>query len=354
MKIKIADQSDKQRWDEYVLNHPDGIAYQLFAWKETVRNAYGFESHYIMALQDKKIVGVLPLTIFQIPFVNKSYVSLPYCDAGGPLADSPEIEKELLLCAVNLADENQIKKLVIRSTSSFAGIDDELTENPGKVRMVLELPDNSEVLIKSFKSKLRSQVKKPGKDGLSIEFGSIDILDEFYRLFAENMRDLGSPVHSAKWFESILTTFNRRAVLLLVRMPDQTPAAGGIILCHKKVVSVPWASSLRRFNRSNPNMLLYWGFLKYASDNGFKKFDFGRSTPNEGTFRFKKQWGAVPKPLHWSDFSISDRIDNLKPDIKEGEMGPSNLRKIVEKMISKMPVQCSTIIGSMTRKYISL
>jgi hypothetical protein len=28
-------------------------------------------------------------------------------------------------------------------------------------------------------------------------------------------------------------------------------------------------------------------------------FDFGRSTPNEGTYKFKEQWGALPEPVCW-------------------------------------------------------
>jgi hypothetical protein len=111
-----------------------------------------------------------------------------------------------------------------------------------------------------------------------------------------------TPVHARAWIRQILHCFANRAVLFIVRMPDHTPAAGGILLCHPEMVSVPWASSLRRFNRRNPNMMLYWAFLKFPADNHYPMFDFGRSTPGEGTYSFKKQWGAAPSPLHWADF----------------------------------------------------
>ena len=356
MKIRLTTQSDKQIWDEYVLNHPNGIAYHLYAWGEAVEKAYGFKSHYFMALRDNKTVGVLPLTIFKLPFGKRRYVSLPYCDAGGPLAETPGIEKELLNQALAIAGKNNFNKLVIRNTRPFAGIEKELTINTKKVRMLLDLPDSSEALMKSFKSKLRSQVKKPIRDHLTIESGGPGLLNDFYPVFAENMRDLGSPVHSKLWIESILTEFHARSRLFLVRMPEGTPAAGGIILCHSRTVSVPWASSLRRFNRFNPNMMLYWGFLEYASDNGYKQFDFGRSTPNEGTFRFKKQWGALPHPLHWADFNCSNpQKTDLIPTGHSGETtGNGHIRKAAEEIITRTPVGFSKILGQLTRKYISL
>jgi len=221
--------------------------------------------------------------------------------------------------------------------------------------MLLPLPGDSEKLLSSFKSKLRSQIKKPFKDGLSVQSGGLGLLKSFYPLFSENMRDLGSPVHSRAWVKQILSKFRNKAVLFIVRMPDQTPAAGGILLCHPNMVSVPWASSLRRFNSWNPNMMLYWAFLKFAADNHFPVFDFGRSTPDEGTFGFKKQWGASPTSLHWADLKTEAGCKQelqpvsiiISPDI-------SGKRKLAESIIMKMPVPVFKTFGNMTRKYISL
>ena len=41
--IRLATKNDEQIWDDYVLKHPKGIAYQLYAWKAAVENAYGFK-----------------------------------------------------------------------------------------------------------------------------------------------------------------------------------------------------------------------------------------------------------------------------------------------------------------------
>jgi hypothetical protein len=91
-------------------------------------------------------------------------------------------------------------------------------------------------------------------------------------------------------------------------------------------------------------MLLYWNFLSFAADNGYHYFDFGRSTPGEGTYKFKQQWGADPVPLAWIDLLNSSSV------AKNG----SGLRAQVEKVWQKLPVSVATMVGSQLRRYIDL
>ncbi len=346
----------QQSIDFYALSHPDGLAYHLSAWRKAVEVAYGFKGVCLTAESRGRIRGILPLVRIRLPLMPGILVSVPYCDAAGPLADTPEIEHELISRALDLSRFMGIRTVSIRSARPMAGLDPDTTVKPGKVRMLLPLPDRADTLLAGLKAKVRSQVKKPFKDGLTVQSGGRDLLDDFYPLFAENMRDLGSPVHAREWIRQILFRFKNRAVLFIVRMPDRTPAAGGILLCHPCMVSVPWASSLRGFNRWNPNMMLYWSFLKFAADHHFPMFDFGRSTPGEGTYSFKKQWGAIPSPLHWADFQPAPGSNNhlLQPIFRTTAPAVSGKREKAERLIMKMPVSVSRIFGTMTRKYISL
>ncbi len=342
--------------DSYVLKHPRGLAYHLSAWQKAVAAAYGFKGFYLTAGTRDCIRGILPLVHIHPPLMPGTLVSAPYCDAAGPLADTPEIERDLIFRALDLARTLHIHSVSIRSAHPMAGLPPETTVNPGKVRMLLPLPDSADTLMGGLKAKVRSQAKKPLRDGLTVQSGGRELLDAFYPLFAENMRDLGSPVHTREWIRQILLQFKNRAVLFVVRMPDRTPAAGGILLCHPRMVSVPWASSLRRYNRWNPNMMLYWAFLKFAADHHYPMFDFGRSTLGEGTYSFKKQWGAEPSPLHWANFKPAAWNHNrrLQPLARPDRSTVSGNREKAESLIMKMPVSVFKVFGSMTRKYISL
>lgn len=355
VSIRLAQTKDKSPWDSYVIQHPRGIAYQFYAFKEAIQKVYGFKGVYFLAHAKNRVVGILPLVHVHLPGLSGSLVSLPYCDAGGMLADSVDIEKRLLEHALAYSNKSGINRVCIRSIKEFANIDPCLTINPNKARMVLQLPKTSDVLLSSLTAKVRSQVKKPLRDGLFCEIGGKKLLPDFYKVFCENMRDLGSLVHSFEWLQQILIAYQNRAHVGIVRMPDNKAVAAGIILCHPKVVSIPWASSLRRFNRLNPNMLLYWNFLNFAISHGYREFDFGRSTPEEGTFRFKKQWGAIPQFLHWADFKTVQPTVRI-PVPMAGQLDNQVLshRKLAESILSKTPVALTTYLGSHIRKFISL
>jgi FemAB-related protein (PEP-CTERM system-associated) len=364
--IRQAGSIDRNQWDDYAMVHADGLAYHLFAWKLAIEEAYDFACPYFIALRQKQIVGVLPIVHIHHPISKGKLVSLPYCDVGGILADSPEIAEALFKYACHYALKFKIPRIEIRYSSNiFNQTNSEklivnVSENSHaesysykKVRMLLDLPTGSEELLSSFKSKLRSQIKKPGREGLIVKIGGKELLGYFYKIFAENMKSLGSPVHSKKWIESIIKFFEERAKCGIVFMPDNTPAAGGIILCHENAISLPWASSLRRFNNFNPNMLLYWSFLKFAVDNGYRLFDFGRSTPGEGTYNFKLQWGAQPEPLFWQQWVVEKsgvHAERMEKNLSSNDRS----RKLAEKIIQQLPLSIATYLGSRIRKYISL
>jgi lipid II:glycine glycyltransferase (peptidoglycan interpeptide bridge formation enzyme) len=190
-------------------------------------------------------------------------------------------------------------------------------------------------------------VKKPLRDGLIVRLGGEELIDDFYKVFAENMHELGSPVHSKGWIRAVIEYFDGSARVGVVYLPWGSPVAAGVILLHPRTVSVPWASSLRRFNHLNPNMLLYWSFLAFAADEGFSRFDFGRSTPGEGTYRFKKQWGAIPSPLFWENRSQS-RTKKVSGFL--GEAGRNSAKAIW----ARLPLPTTMTLGPILRRHISL
>ncbi len=330
------------------------MGYHLFAWKKAMESAYGLRTEYLMAESDNTIVGVLPLAVIKVPFFSSCAVSLPYCDAAGPLADNEDIEEKLLQAAGRIKEHPHktrpdISLRKIRGIDPFARIAPEAIIHKEKVRMLLELPTSSRELWTSLKSKVRSQVKKAGKNGLFARMGKEELLDDFYEIFCENMRDLGSLPHSFSWFASLVRFLPDHARICVVYTRDQIPAAAGFILCHPEVVSIPWASSLRKYNRTNANMLLYWTVLEFSSDSRYPVFDFGRSTKQEGTFRFKRQWGASPAPLYWADFQGTNLVPRAFPHQARGQA-----RLVAEQILSKLPVGISKALGASIRKYISL
>jgi FemAB-related protein (PEP-CTERM system-associated) len=346
LHIKTACKSDQHIWDSYVLSHPEGTAYQLLAWGKAIERAYGFQASNIMAEFEGKICGLMPLVKFHIPVMGEQLISLPYCDSGGILADNDEIGQAVWQKALAFAEERRCG-CIIRSNYSLPFAGENRTD---KVRMVLELPENSNALMASFRSKLRNKIKLPLRDGFVARMGTEELISDFYRVFTENMRDLGSPVHSFQWFQEIVDSFEDRVRVAVVYASNGEPAAAGMVLFHSYTVANPWSSSLSCYNRWKPNMLLYWTFLAFAADNGFKYFDFGRSTIGEGTWRFKEQWGAVPKPLLWYGWKPKGKEKPLRSNLASS----SKRRQLAAVLWSKLPLTGANWLGPRIRKYISL
>ncbi|NLD36520.1 MAG: FemAB family PEP-CTERM system-associated protein [Desulfatiglans sp.] len=337
-----------------------------------IEGVYGHKTFYLIAMDSSKIkngkseqkskfynnnsniAGILPLTHLNSIIFNNSLISIPFFDLGGVLADNEDIEKELILEAVNIGQELKVDNIELRHTKPLNFIQDLRLKNQNlgyetrahKVRMLLQLPDSSGELMKSFKSKLRSQINKPVKEGLKSKTGGIELLDDFYQVFTVNMRDLGSPVHSKKILEKVLVEFSESARMVIV-YKGTLPLAGSIIIGFNKILENPWASSLRDYSRLSPNMLLYWTMLEYACDNEFEIFDFGRSSPDEGTYRFKEQWGATPTPLSWQYIYLNGGPQNEDKDEK------SKFDAAI-RYWQKLPVWVTRIIGPMIRKNIGL
>jgi len=348
IKVRIVTAQDRHAWHDYVDRCPDATPYCSMAWKDAVEQAYGHRPCYLLAEEGGVITGILPLFIFNIPFSGSSLVSLPFCDIGDILADNEKTRKALLRETIILAEKHKVKKIIIRSCQEHL-IENDIFDchcnvETGKVRMLLQLPGSTKELWDGFKSKLRSQVRKAEKNGLIFRWGGLEDLSDFYDVFSRNMHALGSPVHSKTWIERVLVNYDKNARMGLV-FKDEQPIGCGIILCTESMVSIPWASTLRDYNRLSPNMMLYWNFLQYAADNGKKVFDFGRSTLNEGTYRFKKQWGAKPEQLFW--YCLNSVHSQKKSS-------SNNNRAHLEQLWQKMPLSLANVIGPKVRKYISL
>ncbi len=341
-----ATEADAAAWNAFVKSHPQGVAYHRWAWGEAVAKAYGFRWMGLLAESGGEVCGVLPLVELRRPGFGRKWVSLPYCDAGGILAAEDGTAEALQAHAEQRAAEEKTL-LELRFPGApppgFPSV-----EASGKVRMVLDLPEGSEALMASFKSKLRSQVRKPGRDGLTARLGGEELVETFWKIYARNMRDLGSPPHPVGWFRAVIRAFGEDARVGVAYLPDGRPAAAGVILRNGPTVSIPWASSVREFNRWNPNMLLYWTLLAHAADTGAKRFDFGRSTPGEGTYRFKAQWGARQEPLAWL------RWDGRRWESALRDGGTGTLRTVAERCWRRLPVGVSSALGNALRKYVDL
>jgi FemAB-related protein (PEP-CTERM system-associated) len=289
----------------------------------------------IEAVEDGKTRGFLPLAHVRSLLFGKFLVSLPYLNYGGVMADDEETANALINRAADLADRLDVRYLELRHEG---GVDHPALVHrvSSKVHMRLALPRSSDDLWKELDAKVRNQVRKGQKAGLTVAFGGLELIPEFYAVFSHNMRDLGTPVYSPKLFTATLRQFPGRAEFCVVRA-GETPVAASLLLHGWGVSEVPSASSLRHHNHTNANMLMYWRLLERAISRGQNQFDFGRASPDGSTYRFKKQWGAEPAPADWQYYLRAGAVGDMRPD------NPRYQRMI--RLWQRLPVRLTQWIG---------
>lgn len=287
--------TDRPDWDVYLGRHSGAGIYHDPRWGEVMRASYSNAPFYLTARRGGEIVGVLQLVAQRSILFGSHLCSLPYFDSAGVLADAPEAEVALVGAADRLARDLGVGWVELRQVRPLG---ESLPTRTDKVTLHLPLAGNSDGLWKGLKDKVRNRVRKAEKAGLTAEEGGLELLEDFHAVYSRNMRDLGSPPHGSRFFRLIAESFQDSIRLFVVRQGRQAVAAS-LTLRDKHAIHVPWAGSDWRLRESCPNMLLYWKMLAVSCDTGAACFDFGRSTPDEGTFRFKKQWGAEPVQLYW-------------------------------------------------------
>ena len=151
-------------------------------------------------------VGLLPLMDVRSVLFGRFLTSLPYLNYGGVIAEDSTIARQLIDRAVGLSDELDVRFLELRHECPCEH-DRRVTRSGSKVHMRLCLPATPGQLWDQLSAKVRNQVRKGTKSELTVNWGGEERLGEFYDIFSQNMRDLGTPVFSRRLFVEIIASF---------------------------------------------------------------------------------------------------------------------------------------------------
>ncbi len=290
---------------------------------------------FIEARVNGECVGLLPLIFVRTRLFGRFLVSLPYVNWAGVIASRPEAARALIDSAVDLADQLNVRYLELRNTDEIQhpALTRALNQ---KVQMRLPLGKPAEEVWQGLKSEVRTQIRKARKKGLEVSWGGSELLGEFYDVFARNMRDLGTPVFPRKLFENILNAAPGDAELGIVRLQGAPIASCLAVRCNG-MTEIPSASALRAYRSTAANSLMYWEAVERACSLDQKIFDFGRSTVDSSTFKFKKKWGAAPEPTAWQYYMREGSHDDMRPD---------NARfKLAIEVWKRLPLPVTRLIG---------
>jgi FemAB-related protein (PEP-CTERM system-associated) len=309
MKVEVC--RDAALWDSYVEASADASNYHRWVWRLVIQDTYGHQGHYLAASEDSKVQGVLPLISIDSRLRGRSLVSIPFFSYGGVLASTSEAREALLTEAVKLGRELGVQHVELRHGTACGP---DWHNTTAKVTMLVPLPATAEELWNGLSTGMRNKIRSARKRGLVSRWGGTEMLDVFYRIFAESMRNLGTPVYPRSWFEN-MCRHNPATVKVLTLWDEGQPVAAGIVSQFRGVAEWPWSATLPEVRRKYAAVFLYWSLLEWAVQNGYHSVDLGRCTPGSGNWEFKRHWGCQEKPLHWYYWlAPGARLPNMHAD----------------------------------------
>lgn len=324
-------------WDSFVAAAPDASLYHMAGWAALAKEVFGHRTLFAHAREPSgKLRGILPLVQQRSWLLGNFATSVAFFNYGGAVATDPAAAQQLMSQVADAARRLGCRFVEFRDTRAREG---NWALRTDKVALQLELPATFEELSKRLGSKLRSQVKRAEREELGRRVGTFDLLDDFYSVFAENMRDLGTPVYPKRFFEAILRKFSEHSQLLVIDWRGR-PAAAAFLVFWRGSAEVPWASCRASAKPMGLNMKLYWELLSQSIQRGCNRFDFGRSTVGSGTYRFKQQWGAQPVPLYWYRW---ERYPNSQ--IPAQDEGQGKALRAATALWQRMPLWAANALG---------
>ena len=325
---------DDAGWDRFVRAQVGWTHFHLLGWRRVVEDVFGHECLSLVARDAAGTVeGVLPLVRVRSHLFGHYLVSMPFVNYGGPLGSTRAVQAlTAAACARARADGADLLELRSRVPLPL-----DLPVSHRKITVVLDLPSgDADPLWQALGSKVRSQVKRPRKEGVKVRFGP-DEVGSFYEVFARHMRDLGTPVLPRRFFTTLLEVFPDDVRVACAYLRGQ-PVACGFGFRWDDEIEITWASSLLEHKRIAPNMLVYWDFMERCVAERVRVFNFGRCTPGGGTHRFKRQWSdARDEVLHWYHEGVGRRASTPSPDDGAYTWGPRIWRRL--------PLPLATALG---------
>lgn len=296
---RLDDPAQVRSIDRYVADHPQGSAFHRPAWSIAVARGCGQIAHYLVAERDGAISGLLPLTEVHSPLFGRALASAGFAVGGGPIADDAATVDLMADAAWTLAGRLSCPSLELRGGSipsdsawhvesgTYAGFDRPIAAS-----------DDAELL--AIPRKQRAEVRKALGFDLTVRIGTAAIdREDHYAVYAESVRNLGTPVFPRALFAAVLDEFGADADILTVSHQGR-PLSSVLSLYHKGVVMPYWGGGTRDARTWRANDMMYYALMRHAHGRGCTMFDFGRSKFGTGAFAFKKNWGFDPQPLSYA------------------------------------------------------
>lgn len=296
---------DSTGWDRFVRAHPAATFFHQAAWRTVIERAFRHRTHYLVAEQDGTITGVLPLAQVKTRLFGNSLISLPFCVYGGPLAVDDATSAALAAHAASLGRSlgTAATELRFLAAPPDAALGDGwIRRDALYVTFRRAIGADDDANMKAIPRKQRAMVRKGIDRGLTASTGQA--VDQLHQIYAESVRNLGTPVFSRGYFRLLAEQFADSMDVTTVTDAGR-PVAAVMNFYWRDEVLPYYGGGTAQARHVYANDFMYWSVMRQAAERGARLFDFGRSKEGTGAYSFKKNWGFTPAPLPYF-FNLPD------------------------------------------------
>jgi FemAB-related protein (PEP-CTERM system-associated) len=334
--LDLSSAADRERYDAYVQARPEGTPFHLSAWGRAIAKGTGQRPHYLVAERGGEVVGALPLTHVRSPIFGQTLISNAFAVYGGPIADDAAAHDALDAAAWALAERIGVKAVEYRN--QVRQRPDWPAKTDSYVTFRRALADDREANLKAIPRKQRAEVRRSLEFGLDTRVASdARALAEHFAVYAESVRNLGTPVFPKRLFEALVEYFGADADILTVSKDGQ-PLSSVLSLYFRGEVLPYYGGGTPGARALRANDHMYWMLMEHARERGCTSFDFGRSKTGTGAYSFKKNWGFEPTPLAY-EF-------RLAPGAAMPDVNPLNPKyRLMVETWSRLPLWLANRVG---------
>lgn len=333
LSVRELEAPDIARWDAFVLAAPGGTFFHRAGWKRAIEQGFGHRCHYLLAEADGEIRGVLPLVHQKTLLFGNGLSSTSFCVYGGPLAADAAALSALDAAAIALRDSLGAKYLEYRCQSP------QHHDWPAKSDLYATfrrpiVPERDKNLL-AIPRKQRAVVRKALEGDLKAEID--DDVGRFFPLYAESVRNLGTPVFARRFFVCLKEIFGDDCEILTI-LHQERPVAAVMSFYFRDEVLPYYAGGIVEQRRLGAHDFMYFETIARAGERGLKVFDFGRSKQGTGSFAFKKNWGFTPQFLHYEY--------QLQPGHEVPDVNPLNPKyRLFIALWQRLPLPIANALG---------
>ncbi|MFV0448222.1 MAG: FemAB family XrtA/PEP-CTERM system-associated protein [Vibrio sp.] len=341
-EIRTATSEDLSLWDAYVHQHPKGSFFHLSGWITVITHVFQHRQRYLIAMQNDQVVGVLPLVEQKSWLFGHALISTPFCVYGGAIADSETIEHQLEAAAYQLGCQLNVDYVELRDRD-YKQSQSPWVEHCHHSTFFSPIADTPDEILAAVKRKQRAVIRHSLNNGLDWDNQSNPYL--CYDIYAESVRNLGTPVFSKQLFILLTQVFSKQCETLIVRSRDGVPISSVLSFYYKGEVLPYYGGGTADARTLKSNDYMYYQLMCLARNKGQQRFDFGRSKNDSGSYHYKKNWGMQEQPLHYRIALINSReMPNLSPNNPK-------YRYFIS-LWQKLPLWLSRVLGPYLSKYL--